>query len=64
MIHIIFSVHDGRCDSGYRFIGKDFDSMDLALDYMHKYHNRATGWYTTIEDGQATRHYDKTGVVL
>lgn len=64
MLQIIFSTHDARCSSGYRFIGKEFDTEELAVDYMHKYHNRCTGWYTIIEDGRATRKYDKVGVIL
>ena len=67
---LLFTVHDGRTDTGYRTIDKQFDSEELAVDYLHKYHNRATGWYTLIVSGGAgkadkvTRKYDKTGVLL
>lgn len=63
MGQIIFTVNDGRTITGYRHVAQVFDSFELALDYMHKYHNRATGWFTWIEDGKAYSHYDKVGVL-
>lgn len=63
MGQIIFTVNDGRSITGYRHVAKDFDDFEMAKDYMHKYHNRATGWFTWIEDGKAYRHYDKVGVL-
>lgn len=63
MGQIIFTVNDGRSITGYRHVAKFFDSLELARDYMFKYHNRATGWYTWIEDGKTYRYYDKVGVI-
>lgn len=64
MGQIIFTVHDSRTNTGYRHVAKVFDSIELAKDYMHKYHNRSTGWFTWIEDSRAYRYYDKIGVIL
>ena len=62
---ITFSVYDNRCTLGWRFISKQFDSRELAEDYMLKYHNRVTGWYTIITDeGKVIRAYNRTGVKL
>ena len=62
MGQIIFTVHDARTSTGYRHIAKVFDSLELAIDYMHKYHNRSTSYYHWIEDGKAYGYFDKIGV--
>ena len=64
MITIKFMIHDGRTSTGYREISHAEPSLELALDYMHKYHNRSTGWYWYEEDGKCTRAYDEIGVLL
>lgn len=65
MITIIFSIIDDRMFTGCRFICKDFDTIEQCEEYMFKYHNRATGWYTLLlEDNTKLRKYNKTGVRL
>lgn len=64
MVQIMFSVHDARCNSGYRIVSHIEPSLELCKDYMHKYHNRCTGWFHWIEDGKAYGAYDKIGVQL
>ena len=60
---ITFSVIDNRCTLGFRFVSKQFDSRELAEQYMFKYHNRCTDWYTIItDDNKVIRAYNRTGV--
>ena len=64
MIKIYFTIYDGRTLDGYRNIEYEAPSLELAIDYMHKYHNRSTGWYGYEEDGRYyTRAYDEIGVI-
>lgn len=63
MVKIIFTIHDERTETGYRTVEHEEPSLELAIDYMHKYHNRCTGWYRWEEDGKRFADIDMTGVI-
>lgn len=61
MIKIRFTIYDERTETAYRTVEHEEPSLELALDYMHKYHNRSTGWYEWEEDGKKHKAYDDLG---
>ena len=63
MVTIIFTIHDDRSDNGFREIKHTEPSLELCIDYMHKYHNRSSSWYRWIEGHKKYAARDEIGVI-
>ena len=65
MIQIEFTIYNERTRTGYETITHVEPSLELALDFMHKYHNRSTSWYRWIDLDINKRYarYDAIGVL-